>query len=163
MGLSLKVLGGSKAKKALAQIEARFGRAGRVEVGFFPEATYPPRKGAKEPLYVAQVALWNENGTHDADGKQHAPPRPFMATTVKTYSRDWGRLFAAAAQMHAYDAEAALGVVGEKMKDQMVQTIVDFSTPANAPTTIKKKGFDDPLIETGHMMRSVRAKVEMNE
>ncbi len=86
-----------------------------------------------------------------------------MATTVKTYSGSWGRLFAAAAQMHAYDAEAALGVVGEKMKDQMVQTIVDFSTPANAPTTIKKKGFDDPLIETGHMMRSVRAKVEMNE
>ncbi len=163
MKVSVDIKGQKQLKRKMEQITRRFARTGTVKVGFFPNSTYPPRKGSSEPLYVAQVAAWQEYGTHDANGKQHIPPRPFMRTMARTYSPRWGALLASALQVTELDSEKALGIVAEKLKDQMVETIVKFDTPPNADATIEKKGFDDPLIDSGHMMRSVEAKVEMKQ
>ena len=38
------------------------------------------------------------------------------------------------------------------------QSIVQLKKPPNAPMTIRKKGFDDPLIETGQMRDTVNHK-----
>ena len=38
--------------------------------------------------------------------------------------------------------------------------MIDWDNPKNAALTIKLKGFDDPLRETGRLIESVKAKVE---
>ena len=52
-----------------------------------------------------------------------------------------------------------LSNLGQKASIDLEQSIINFKTPGNAPWTIKAKGFDDPLIETRHMLNSVRWEV----
>lgn len=51
----------------------------------------------------------------------------------------------------------------EEMKRELVdilkESILEWKTPDNAPLTIKLKGFDDPLIETGSLYDGIRARV----
>ena len=54
-----------------------------------------------------------------------------------------------------YDAAKALDFLGKVMGEQLTESIRSFSTPANAKSTIKAKGFDDPLVQSGAFMRSV--------
>jgi len=41
----------------------------------------------------------------------------------------------------------------------MQQSIAGWRYPGNAPSTIAKKGFDKPLVETAHMQNSVGFEV----
>lgn len=54
----------------------------------------------------------------------------------------------------------ALRRVGEKAVASIKERIVNRIPPPNAPSTIKKKGSDVPLIETGHFLGAIGAKVE---
>lgn len=45
--------------------------------------------------------------------------------------------------------------IGILFSDDVKQEIVDLDSPANAPSTIKKKGSSNPLIDTGEMKNSV--------
>jgi hypothetical protein len=51
--------------------------------------------------------------------------------------------------------------MGTVIKDQIVQSIVSTNSPPNAPSTVRRKGFDKPLIDTGVMQRSVDFVVEV--
>ena len=48
-----------------------------------------------------------------------------------------------------------LQMMGELLAGQLRASIIAMKSPPNAPSTIRKKGFDDPLIDTGHMLNSV--------
>lgn len=41
--------------------------------------------------------------------------------------------------------------VGELLIEQIRENILKMRSPQNAESTVRKKGFDDPLVETGHM------------
>jgi hypothetical protein len=88
------------------------------------------------------------------------PPRPFFRTMVKTESGHWGSDLAKVLKETDYDAERALGLLGEQISGELVQQITDFSDPPNAPSTIAKKGLDQPLIDTGEMRNSIGFEVE---
>lgn len=60
---------------------------------------------------------------------------------------------------HHYDVPLALGAVGEIVKGQLVDTIQNFNQPPNATSTIAKKGFDKPLVDTGTLWRSIDYQV----
>ena len=79
---------------------------------------------------------------------------------VESKSPTWGKLIAAALKMTGNDTETAMEIVGIKVSEQLQESIVKFKDPANAPSTIAQKGFDDPLINTGDMLRSVEYQVE---
>ena len=98
--------------------------------------------------YTAQIAYDNEMG----DGR--VPPRPFMTKSAIniTRERDFKSLM-----INGFDAQnarmnpALIRTMGTLLKATMRQTIVRLLHPRNAPDTVLKKGFDNPLIETGYM------------
>lgn len=142
------ISGGGKLDAFLAQVENALDRASLVKIGFFEGATYP------DGTPVAQVAFWDEYGT------KHSPPRPYFRRMIAAHSSEWGPALAKIAKANNYDMEVCLGLMGEGIKDQLVTSIVEFTTPGNAPSTIKRKGFDKPLDHTGVMIRSPSYEVE---
>lgn len=150
----LEVKGGDKLASALREVTARLGNNdARVKVGFLEGATYPG-EGENAGLPVATVAFWNEFGT------VKAPPRPFFRGAIALHSPEWGGQLGDALKASDMDGRAALGLMGTIIKDQVVQSIVDTNSPPLAPSTIARKGFDKPLIDTGVMQRSVDFVVE---
>lgn len=53
------------------------------------------------------------------------------------------------------DFDLALKEMAQALANRVRQEIIEKSTPANAPSTVAKKGFNDPLIETGEMRDNV--------
>lgn len=71
----------------------------------------------------------------------------------------WPELLSKAVKHTEYDGARALSIMGEKIKDDLRASIAGWTTPANAPYTIKQKGFNKPLVDTGHMMNSIGYEV----
>ena len=131
----------SKLSRALNAYVSKFA-AGKVKVGFLAGATYP------DGLSVAQVAFWNELGT------TKTPARSFFRTMISNESPGWSMKIAKLAKRGA-DGKTILGMMGEDIQGALQQSIVGWSEPGNAPSTVAAKGFDKPLIDTGHMKDSV--------
>ena len=88
------------------------------------------------------------------------PARPFFRGMIAANKGDWGPQLGKIIKAADYDSSLALGRMGENIKGQLQQSIRDMKSPGNADSTIAKKGFDDPLIDTGHMMNSVDYEVK---
>jgi hypothetical protein len=149
----VEVQGGKKLALALQSIEAKITRGGVLRVGFLEDAKYPAARvprGTKQPpaLPVAQVAFWNEFGT------KRAPARPFFRTTVARESKKWGEQLGKAIVFYQYDGEKALRALGQSMRDDIEASIQRWTSPPNAEYTIRRKGFDKPLVHTGTMSRA---------
>jgi hypothetical protein len=143
--------GGDKLQAKLAEIGRGFAKAKKVRVGFLENATYPD---TGEP--VAMVAAIQEFGAPS----KNIPPRPFFRHMIAAKSGEWPQGVAAALKASDNDAEVALGIVGEGIAGQLRQSIIDTNSPPLKPATIKRKGFDKPLVDTGHMLASVDKEVE---
>ncbi len=142
-----RVIGGKKLSLALQSIERKITSGGVLRMGFLEDSRYPAGKN-DAVLSVAQVAFWNEFGT------THAPARPAFRTTILRKSKDWGDRLSKAIVATDYDGRKALGLLGQSMRDDLENSIAQWSTPPNAPSTIARKGFDKPLIWTGVMQRA---------
>jgi hypothetical protein len=148
------VIGGKRLTLALKSIEDKIVNAGVLRVGFLEGARYPAKKGKGGALNVAQVAFWNEFGT------VRAPPRPFFRTTIQKQSPTWGNRLGAAVKATNYDGQKALALLGQSMRDDVESSIAQWASPGNAPSTIARKGFDKPLVDTGVMQRAVDYEVK---
>ena len=118
---------------------------GSIKVGFFKEDKYPDGKS------VAEVAAFNEFGG------LYTPPRPFMRDTSKKFTRKWIKAVRDLLPVNM-DGKETLGLLGDEMVEDMQFIISTYMTPPNAPSTIKRKGRNDPLVDTKHMMNSVKWK-----
>jgi hypothetical protein len=58
-----------------------------------------------------------------------------------------------------YNGAKILALMGEYIQGALIKSINDFTTPALAESTIKRKGFDKPLIESSHMVNSTSYRV----
>ncbi|OUI90788.1 hypothetical protein [Acetobacter persici] len=54
----------------------------------------------------------------------------------------------------------ALTALGHSMQADITDTIRQTHTPPNAPSTVRHKGFDNPLVETGTLQNSVSFQVD---
>ncbi len=131
-----------KELKKLAKMEVR--------VGFQGDETYD------DGVSVAEIAAFNELGTSDT------PARPFMKQSFEKHEKE---LQAACDQVNkaiiaGRSAEQALDVLGVTAKGIVQEEIADGDFAPNAPSTVKKKGSDKPLIDTGHMRQSVNYVVK---
>lgn len=145
-----KISGGVKLEAALKEIAEKATNASLVRVGFLENATYP------DGTPVALVAAVNEFGA-PARG---IPPRPFFRNMIAAKSGEWPKAIAALLTTNDYDAAVTLGQAGEAVKGQLQQSIVDTNEPPNAPSTIARKGAAKPLVDTGHMLRSIDYEVK---
>lgn len=144
------VTGGSKMMDALRRMERNVRKAKSVKVGYVATQTYPD--GTSLPM----VAAINEYGAPS----RGQPPRPFFRNMIAKHKSEWPEAMAAALRMNDYDAAKALGLVGEAIKGQLQQSIRDFTDPPNAPSTIRAKGHDHPLIDTRFLLQNPAVEIE---
>ncbi len=90
--------------------------------------------------------------------------RPFIRSTVDDNRERYAEMMSKFWQQ-IMDGEIgiqqALELVGNQVEGDVKATMVALKTPGNAPSTIrKKKGVDNPLIDTGAMLNSVRWAVK---
>jgi hypothetical protein len=121
---------------------------------------------------AAQVAFWQEYGTtsgtvsfafeggENTTEMNHIPPRPFFRTMIDQQSGTWGKLMAAALKLNNLDSKKALALMGLKIGEQLQQSINTFSGVPLAQSTIDRKGFDKPLIDSHNMIRAVEFVVD---
>ena len=140
--------GGDKFRQRLAELAAQATTA-KVRVGIIEQANYDGSDGES----VAQVAFWNEYGTATI------PSRPFFRNTIAQHKDEWPKQAAALMESNSGDVRQTLELMGEGVKGQIVETIQAFREPPNAAATVKKKGFDKPLIDTGTLWRSIDYEV----
>lgn len=100
----------------------------KLEVGFFETATYPD--GAK----VAEVAVSNEFGVPS----RNQPPRPFFRQAIANNKGDW-MVGLKTMITNGEDIEIALGKIGERIKDDIQESIMNFTDPPLAKSTIRAK------------------------
>lgn len=141
-------LDGKKLQVALASIAHKLESGGTLRVGFLEGASYPADKNGKPGLPVATVAFWNEFGT------VRSPARPFFRTTIAQQQKTWGDKLGKALAFYNYDGVQALRALGQSMRDDVEASIQRWSTPPNALRTIRRKGFNKPLVHTSVMNRS---------
>ena len=151
--VSLTIAGGDKLAAKLAQIAGKLGSGGTLAVGFLEGATYPSKPDG-DSINVASVAFFNEFGT------TRAPPRPFFRRMIAAKSPQWGKLLATAAKKHDYDFVQTLNTMGSIIQGELVDSINAFTTPALAPSTVKRKGFSTPLVDTSKMVNSVDYEIK---
>lgn len=131
-----------------------------VRWGFFEESRYTK---ANDRLPVAEVAKRQEEGMSE----YRVPSRPFFTTNVlriksigdpvnvKVYIRLKGLV---TDYMLGFRSKS-FKPLQEALQQSLQLEILDWSSPPNAKSTIERKGFDDPLIHTGKMYDSVKAKL----
>lgn len=88
------------------------------------------------------------------------PPRPFFRNAIEKNSKEWGATLAKIMAANGYNVQNGLTQMGEVIKGQIVESILDMKSPQLAASTVKKKGFDKPLIDTRVMIDSVDFEVK---
>ena len=140
-----KDMGWRKIKRALRHVDGK-----SVTVGLHEEDA-----GEGDPSN-AEKGYYNEFGT------EHIPARPFLRSThdskklewVRRMQRDFGLVLG-----NRMTGQRMLESVGKLAASDVHQAVIDWDTPPNAPRTVQKKGFDDPLVETGEMAEAIDYKV----
>jgi hypothetical protein len=144
-----KLSGGGKMRVTLAEIGAKLANAATLNVGFLEGSTE-----SKDGQPSANVAAMNEFGT------SKAPPRPFFRPMIARGSPEWGTKMGKVLVATNYDVSRTLALMGEDLKGELVASIDAVTEPRLAPSTIKRKGFDKPLVDTGDMRRAVDYEVK---
>lgn len=122
-----------------------------VDTGFF--GGVPRRDGFTN----ATIAMWQEYGVEEVN----IPERPFMSST---YLRN--RNYKAQVRVIARDilllktsTSKSLNLLGKMIAKDMLNTLWNWHlTDSNAPSTIKKKGFDYPLVETTTLANNIKSR-----
>ncbi|TZE83540.1 hypothetical protein [Calorimonas adulescens] len=100
---------------------------------------------------MLDIAMWNELGTINA------PSRPFLRKSVDENADKINSFCKAQLQRltKGETAEEILKQIGVFSKGLVQEKIVDGEFEPNAPSTIRRKKSDKPLIDTGLMRKSV--------
>lgn len=137
-------------KKAVEALE-RLAKM-QVKVGIQSDA-----KDYGDGVSVVDVAVWNEYGT------DKIPSRPFIRQCFRDNGDEAAAKFGELAQqvISGGNPKAGLSSIGQWYQDKMRRTLLTFPWSPNKPSTIAKKGSSKPLVDTGHLVNSIRYKVEV--
>lgn len=87
------------------------------------------------------------------------PARPAWRQTVAEHKDEWSGLFMRFVKSGGYDVETAFGRLGDVVVGQLRATIKGFNDPPNAPSTIREKGKNNPLIDSGLTISSITYEI----
>ncbi len=110
--------------------------SGSVQVGFIDSDQAP-------------IAFWNEFGHK---GRFPSPPRPFFRTMVANESGKWPAMMAQALRANKMDGHKTLAFMGEEIDGSLKQSIIDFTSPALSPTTLRLR------LRFGNNPQNIRAR-----
>jgi hypothetical protein len=112
--------------------------------------------GHSEGLTVVDIATFHEFGT------ETVPQRSFVRSTVDAnidQIRAKQKDLIDAVLFRGADLRRELGLIGLDLQGKMQKRIKDRIPPPNAESTIRAKGSDVPLIDTGQLWRSISYEV----
>lgn len=152
MALTIKfqIGSGSRYQRRLEEILRKVKGVKKVRVGFLENAKYP------DGTQVALIAAIQDFGAPS----RNIPPRPFFRNMVKDKSPEWSKVIANLLKANNYDARKTLDQTGQVIVGQLKDSIINGAWVANAPSTVKQKGFNKPLIDTSHLLNSVDYEVK---
>jgi hypothetical protein len=116
--------GGDKLEAALRELAMKVSKPGTLRAGFLEGATYP------DGTSVATVAAMQEFGT------KKIPARPYFRNMIAAKSDEWAPAIGQLLLQNDYDAPKVLAIVGEGIKGQLQQSIVDTTQPPLSPVTL---------------------------
>jgi len=95
----------------------------------------------------------------DEFGLGTTPERSFERSTFDERNRHWFngiRRNMASTSLHSAFSTSVLLRAGKVMQKDIRTKIVRMRNPANAARTIRRKGFNNPLVENGRLHRNIR-------
>jgi hypothetical protein len=136
----------------------------KVEAGWFESDRYGGTKKDSIGAPVAKIARINEFGATitRGEGTIVIPARPFMRGAWMKFKNDRKKIQEKIARQiieRKITGDQAMAQIGLILEGYIVKSIKDGGWQGNADPTIKKKRFDKPLIDTGHMWKTVTSKV----
>ncbi|MCI8984753.1 MAG: hypothetical protein HFI60_02205 [Lachnospiraceae bacterium] len=133
-----------KELRELAELEVRIGYQRGQSAGTNTDNDKPRAD-------LVDIAMWNELGT------ANSPSRPFMRDSVDKHIPAINHMLAAQkdALLEGATAKDIMNTIGLFQQDLIQTEIEQGDFVANAPATIKRKGSDKPLVDTGTMKNSV--------
>ena len=144
------ISGGEKLEARLRELAQKVSNPGTLRVGFLEGSTYP------DGTPVAMVAAIQDYGAPS----RNIPPRPFFRNMVAEKKGEWPKAIEDLLIANDYDAKKALEITGEAIAGQLKDSILNGSYVPLKPATVKRKGFDKVLVDTGHMVNSVAYEVK---
>lgn len=112
-----------------------------------------------DPITMAQLAAVHEYGS--ADGS--IPQRSFMGSAIDENAKELKRLTKKAVDkviMGRVSKKQAIGLLCQKFKDLFINKIVSGPFTPLAAATIRRKGSDKPLIDTGQLKGAIDWEVK---
>ena len=133
-----------KELRELAELEVRIGYQREQGAGTNTDDDKPRAD-------LVDIAMWNELGA------VNSPSRAFMRDSVDKRMQEISQMVAAQkdALLEGATAKDILNTIGLFQQDLIQTEIEQGDFVANAPATIKRKGSDKPLVDTGTMKNSV--------
>lgn len=127
----------------------------QVRIGYQRGLSKKTDEDGKEVDYC-DIALFNELGTSNG-----IPSRPFLRDSVDSHANEInaaGKACIAEIKKGA-KAEDILKKLGVMQKGLVQQTIVDGDFVPNAPSTVRRKKSDKPLIDSGGLRKFVNVTI----
>lgn len=112
--------------------------------------------GSEDGVDLVDIAMFNELGT------VHSPSRPFLRDSVDAHADEINSFLQSTKKnlLNGGSAEAALKRIGVFQKGLIQKEIRDGDFAPNSPETIRRKGSDTPLIDTGRMRQSINYVIQ---
>ncbi len=115
---------------------------------------------------VSLVAAVNEFGTTKAgrSGSVRIPERSFMRSTFDENKSKWQKLnndLLADVLLRGSTVDKTLNQMGLVIMESIKAKILKMRDPPNAPSTRRKKGFDNPLVDSRLLWRSINYEVKI--
>lgn len=123
-----------------------------VKIGFQSGEAFEKTKDGADGADICEIAVYNELGT------ETIPSRPFMRDSIDKHEEEIVNFASERVKdltKNKCTAEGVLNEVGIFEKGIVQWEIANGDFAPNAPSTIRKKKSDRPLIDTGTMRQSV--------
>ncbi len=91
------------------------------------------------------------------------PSRPFFRKTVRDNRKQWIDKVGQLLSLYKGDVDKVLNVLGNSMSEEIRAAIMSWTDPPNRPSTVRKKGFNSPLRESGDMAKAIGYEVSDDE
>jgi hypothetical protein len=125
----------------------------KVEIGVVGDNA--ERKSADGRLTMGEEAIINEFGSKN----MHVPARHFISGTITAKDASDAATKVMEVASVGGDIDQALNQAGSKMAEKIRERIYRGDFKPNAPATIKKKGFDHPLMDTSRLADAINHRL----
>jgi len=133
--------------------------AGGTKVGFLKGLGKHPGGSKNSPFkHIPPTATVSEIAAYQEFGTDTIPERPFLRTTIKEQRYEYIKIMKELLSKMVsggLTGDQAVAVLAEKAVADVQTKIDTLAEPPNTELTKEWKGSSNPLIDTGHMRKSV--------